>query len=863
MNNWRDRIWFFDTEVLPHDWLFCAEHIKGERFECHNNNDQLIEWLQTNHPILCGFNCKHYDQYIVKGILKGVEPEGIKKINDAIIVEGIQGWRIDLGWIKSPSYIDLMLDLPTRPSLKVIEGNLKMDIQESSVDFNTEYPTEEEWSELVEYCWHDVEALIPLYEKRLWYLEAKETLAEMANIDVVKALNMTNAKLTALYLRATTIERDDEREYVYPTNIDRDYIPQEVFDFFDKLPDSDISLDILFGREGVPDEDGKIVKSRNPHRNLTIDIAGCPSIVAWGGLHGAIKNYREETTEDRIIWNADATSYYPSLMIVNGYISRNNVDPEMFKQVFETRVEAKKNGNKKVNQALKLVLNTTYGASNNKYNALYDPLMAHSVCISGQLYLIQLAEKLNDKVSSLKVIQLNTDGIMFSVNKNEKHIVRQILDEWQETTGFGLEDDFVSKVVQRDVNNYVMLKTDGKVKVKGGVVSDYEGGTFKHNSLSVTCKAVVDYLLFDKPIEETITECNDPFAFQMISKAGRSFDRVLHEVNGEMVEVNRVNRLYAVNDEKYGMVYKMKGDRKNKVPNCPEHTFVDNLGILTIDKINKQWYIELTRERVEKFLGITRRKKKMATEKVEEKKDTKEVKKRTTTKKVPSFKEKMYQLGLDITEMSKGFIKDGYNDAQSYEYVKASQYKTLFRECIAKNRLLYKIDDAVCQVMPEALKSAKMTLTLYHASLTIKDVDSDEKETFMLWSQGADNLDKGLSKAKTLALKDFVKSNFGISDNEDDPEASPTTAPASPKKTKFVPPTDKAKAKKEVMSQSDKASDEQKAQIKDWVQRIREKSDHKSFAEKTLSNLDGMTSSKASVTLTKLELKGNEYGLEV
>ncbi len=367
---------------------------------------------------------------------------------------------------------------------------------------------------------------------------------------------------------------------------------------------------------------GKIVKSRNPHKNLAIDIADCPSIVAWGGLHGAVKNYKEEATDERIIWNADVTSYYPSLMIVNGYVSRNVPNPSVFKDVFDTRVKAKKEGNKKVNQALKLVLNTTYGASNNKYNDLFDPLMAHSVCISGQLYLIQLAEKLNRLVDNLKVIQLNTDGIMFSVNKKDTEIVRQILDEWQKITGFGLDDTFITKVVQRDVNNYAMLETDGSIKVKGGNLSDYKGGNFKHNSLAIVCRSMVDYLLFDAPIEETISNCDDPFLFQMVVKTGRTFDKVIHEVNDEVIEVNRVNRLYATLDESYGMVYKMKGDRKNKVPNCPEHTIVDNLGKISIDIIDKEWYIKLTQERVDKFLGITRRKKKMATN-VEEKKEVK------------------------------------------------------------------------------------------------------------------------------------------------------------------------------------------------------------------------------------------------
>ena len=198
--SWKDAVWFFDTEVLPHDWLFCAVSRQGERISFHNDSVSLSRWLVDVDPLLCGYNCKHYDMYILKAILGGAVPEDVKAVSDAIIIDNIQGWEIDMGFIPLPSSFDLMLDLPTRPSLKMIEGNLTMDIRESTVSFTTEYPSEREWAELEEYCWHDVEALIPLFKAREGYLEAKETLANMFGLDVKEALNMTNAKLTARYL---------------------------------------------------------------------------------------------------------------------------------------------------------------------------------------------------------------------------------------------------------------------------------------------------------------------------------------------------------------------------------------------------------------------------------------------------------------------------------------------------------------------------------------------------------------------------------------------------------------------------------------------------------------------------------------
>jgi hypothetical protein len=608
--DWRDEVWFFDTEVLPHDWLFCATN-KVKRVAIHNDTAMLRGFLETERPFLCGYNCKHYDNYIIKAILAGGTPEDVKAVNDAIIINGMQGWEIDMGWVKLPQSFDLMLDLPTRPSLKMIEGNLKMDIRESEVDFNTEHPTKEQWKELEEYCWHDVEALIPLYDARLPYLEAKETLAEMKGLNVKSALNMTNAKLTALFLGAQRVERDDERAYVYPENVDKGLVPQEVFEFFDRLPEGEIPLDILFGREGVPDEDGKVVKSRNPYRSLSIEIAGCPHVLGWGGLHGALVNYSEVSTDKRIILNYDVQSYYPSLMIKNRYLSRNVADPETFEDTFHKRIEAKQKEDLKTSDALKLVLNTTYGASNNKYNDLYDPLMAHSTCISGQLYLVMLINTLSNHVPSFTLISSNTDGIMFSIDRVWIREVRSIVCTWEELTQFEMEEKGIEVVVQRDVNNYVMRELGGKIKVKGGVVSDYKGGSFKHNSMSVVCRAITNNLLDGIPIEETINNEQDPFAFQMITKAGGTYEKVVH-VNGfGEVEVNRTNRVYAGKDERLGAVYKIKADgRRDRIANCPEHAIVDNSGILGVDKIDKQWYIELATKRRDEFLGIKPKRKK-------------------------------------------------------------------------------------------------------------------------------------------------------------------------------------------------------------------------------------------------------------
>jgi len=259
MSEWREDVWYWDTEVFPHRWLFNALSVKGERVSFSNDREGLKNWIDHVKPLLVGYNSKHYDNYVLKAIFARSTPEEVKEISDAIVVDGIQGWEIDMGWIKLPDSVDLMLDLPTFPSLKSIEGNFKMSIEESDVAFNAESMTDSEWQEVVDYCWHDVESLVPLYEARKDYLEAKETLALMLQppLDVRKALNMTNAKLVARFLGANMIDRNDERQYTYPTNLKKELIPPEVFTFFDRLPNSDISLNVLFGKKEEPDGEEK------------------------------------------------------------------------------------------------------------------------------------------------------------------------------------------------------------------------------------------------------------------------------------------------------------------------------------------------------------------------------------------------------------------------------------------------------------------------------------------------------------------------------------------------------------------------------------------------------------------------------
>lgn len=586
--------WFsYDCEVYAHDFIVVFKDKEtGERAIFHNDNLGVKEFISDD-AIYCGFNSKGYDQYIIKAICAGYSPEEVKQVNDWIIGGG-QGWQCPLlnGVFFRFNNVDIMDDVQKGLSLKAIEGHLGMSIEETEVDFNLDRPlTKEELELTIKYCIHDVDATEKLSDIRKDYLRTKLNLGRRANIDQVIALSSTNAKLTAMMLGAVRREWDDGRDYVYPPNLDLSVIPKEILDFFDTIHDKSIPDDDLF------------------KTSLNIDIGGMPCKYAWGGVHGSLSCYYEESTEDRVIQNRDVSSLYPSLIEGYNYLSRNVPDPQLFYDIRKDRIKAKHDGDKQTATDLKLPLNTVSGAQENQYNDLYDPLPTRSLRISGQLFLTMLTMQLLNACKTIKLLNLNTDGLMYSIDKSELHIVDEIASAWEKQTKFELETDEISKVWLKDVNNLLFIDTKGKVKTVGGYLNygiSIKGAWSINNNATIVKQAIVDYFTKGTQVETTIGECTDIFQFQIIAKAGKKYKEAYHLVDGKKVSVQKVNRIYATADTRYGKLYKVKeeNDATAKIEMLPEHCIIDNDNQLSIESVDKTFYIEMAKKRINDFIGI-------------------------------------------------------------------------------------------------------------------------------------------------------------------------------------------------------------------------------------------------------------------
>lgn len=611
----QDNIWIYDIECFAHDWIVVFKNVMTGDYEVMHNDPYQAQWFMEQDPLLCGFNNKHYDNHLLKAILAEGSPEDVKEINDLIILEHINGWDIpELARLKIYfDSFDLMDDMQEGLSLKSIEAHLNMSIEETEVDFNLDRElTPEEIEQTIKYCKYDVDSTEKLFHLRENYLQNKIKLGEAVGIDLRRSLYMTNAKLTSAYLHAVKPLQPytDERDYKYPENLLKEYIPDEVFEFFDKLHNPEVKDYELFGGY---DEHGKKYEGAK----LELMVGECETTIAYGGIHGAIPTYTEESTETRSIRNKDVASYYPNIVRVMGYNSRNIPNPDLYAQTIAKRVEAKKSGDKATANALKLVLNTTYGAMLHAYNDLYDPLMGRSVCITGQLFLLELSEHLIKECPTLKIIQLNTDGIMVSFDNTDEEKWQEITQEWQDRTGFELEEDFIRKVVQKDVNNYIEVPVDEnkEIKVKGGQLVrgvDDKGAWKVNNNATIVAKAIQDYFVSGTTPEETVNASDNIFEFQLIAKASSKYSRVYQSTNAACeIPVQRCNRVYASKDKTLGTLYKVKkeNDSHAKIAGLPTHCVIDNDNHLTLDAVDRKWYIRLAWKYIKDFQGIKPEKK--------------------------------------------------------------------------------------------------------------------------------------------------------------------------------------------------------------------------------------------------------------
>lgn len=563
---------FFDFEVFRYNWLVVIGNPIEKRQEVFIDDPKGLTKYYEEHKdqIWVGYNVTHYDQYIMKGILLGMDPW---KINEHLITQDKPGWSYSSEFRKIP-LITYDISILGK-SLKELEGFQGHNIHESGVDFRIMRElTDAEIRETVGYCANDVEEAMNVFLEKKSDFDAQMELIKIFELPL-SSISRTKAQITADILGCSKQERFDEWElFVLPCTKINKYI--QVKNWF--LNPKNYNYD---------------------DTKLKIKIAGVPHVFAWGGVHGAREKYHHKCTPGKdIILHVDVQSYYPSLMIYHNLLTRNATKPERYKNVYETRLKLKAEGKKKEQAPLKIVLNATYGICNDEKSAAYDPRNAHLITMNGQLMLLMLIEML-EKIPSFELIQSNTDGLIIKISDNDFNLCDDICYEWEQKTKMGLSFDYISEIWQKDVNNYVFIDEDGEMETKGAYVKKLSN---IDNDLPIINKALIDYMTKGIRPEVTIDSCNDFMMFQKVSKLTSNYAAVEH--NGKRY-TNKCYRIFASRSPKDRTVYKIKRDgKKDKFANTSKRSFIENgdiQGKPVPDKLDRQWYINLARERLGQF----------------------------------------------------------------------------------------------------------------------------------------------------------------------------------------------------------------------------------------------------------------------
>lgn len=597
----KSKIHGYDFEVYSKINWFCVTFInyedRNKEVVIVNDRAKLIEFYNKyKDDIFISYNGRQYDTGIFKGILDGMN---VGYVNDKLIKEGKKPFQVVKNAKKYPlnDYDTILKD----KSLKQLEAFMGDDIRETEVDFNIDRPlTEEEIKQTLYYNHHDVIEVLRVLDYCWDDFEGQLDIIELYGLDM-SYFTKTKVQLAVSPKILNAVDQhtlDDEFDIRLPETI-------QLSDKYKFIPEWYMNPKNWRYKEHLRSED-------NQHNNqLCCTVAGIPHVFAWGGCHGADD---KEAVFEGIILHADVASMYPTTDIEYGLLSRKFKNPDDFKQMRDFRLKLKSEKNPK-NKALKPMINGVYGAGKDRNNPSYDPLMANLTCIFGQMFILDLIDKLEPYC---RLLQTNTDGIfVLCENEEMKNKVIEITNQVGERLKMEFEIDEYTKLIQKDVNNYIAVKKNGELECKGAMVKFNKP---IDNDLPILNDAVRNYLAYDIPVEQTINKCNEYIKFQKVIKLSAKYkeiwygngvsgkDNKITSINGELLK-GKVHRVFASKRQSDGSIYKLKIEKGVKsyeqFANTPTHLFIDNEDVhdkSIPEYLDKEYYINEAKKRIDMFL---------------------------------------------------------------------------------------------------------------------------------------------------------------------------------------------------------------------------------------------------------------------
>lgn len=465
------KVVIYDIESFPN--YFCCtckdtESNELKTFEIsyqRNDAGMITDYFLTEGIMLCGYNNHHYDDVIINYIIDYHNrmqelhyenvTQSIFKLSQCIISEDIdkvKRWKY-ANYFDSMDLLTMMFSSKLRVGLKEMQLTMKYpNVQEYEGDFN-DYVTKDDIKKIIQYNINDVESTTSLFN----------TLSNKGEIDLrlfieqeygFNALSMDSVKFGETILAKKVCEE---------LNIDKKQLEQ-MRSPMDTIPLKDVILPIIQYKNPIlqkvlEDMKTQVVtsKERKGYENKFV-ISNMRYSVGVGGIHSINTPEIFVPKKDEYIGHLDVASMYPSFIVQYGWFPTQlgKAGLDVYTQIYHERIHAKHSGQKLKNLALKLVLNSVTGKMQQETSWMYDPKSVFKIRINGQLVLLMLVDRLLER--DCKIIQVNTDGVMFIAKKDRESDIMESVSELEQLTKLSFEADRYEAFYQYAVNDYFGVK---------------------------------------------------------------------------------------------------------------------------------------------------------------------------------------------------------------------------------------------------------------------------------------------------------------------------------------------------------------------------------------------------------------------
>lgn len=497
--------WVFDTETLPNRTLFCAMNVEtGEWFDLWRHEDdapaRLAQFVQRPGSTFVGFNSKSFDNIVVAAFCQGRTEIEIKRIADDVITNRVTSWAA----MRKFNLRDFILDdidlievAPSFVGLKAYGARMHMPrLQDMPIAHNAMVSAEQE-SMLIEYCHNDVETTAELLRQLEKELLLRVEMSRQYGVDMRSKSDSQMAEqayITSMKLKRRDNEVPATVSYTPPGFLK--FMNAELQALLDRVARHTFNMNRATGHVVLPDFLGQ----------QTVKFGTGEYQLGVGGIHSVHDKQVCHVAGDDVICDIDAASFYPSIILECGFVPES-LGPAFVKEyrsIYERRLEAKRKGDKTTDATLKISLNGTFGKLASKYSVLYAPDLMLAVTLTGQFTLLMLIEWLEH--AGATTLSANTDGIAIRYPRAAEEVIQRVVSRFSEVSRFVFEFTPYRALAMKDVNNYIAVKPDRSLKVKG----IYAPLSLRKNPTAQVCAdAVGHWLAQGTPFQETIS--NAPF----------------------------------------------------------------------------------------------------------------------------------------------------------------------------------------------------------------------------------------------------------------------------------------------------------------------------------------------------------------